>query len=62
MTKHEREEILCHVAQEFISPLFHEGQKMTAEEIWLEWSGNKFNELCEFVSQFVTEDESSEKK
>ena len=57
MTKHEREEILCYIAQEFVSPLFHEGKEMTAEEIWLEWSGNKFNSLCEFVSQFVTEEE-----
>ena len=57
MTKEQRDEILGYIAQEFISPLFWEGKEKTAGEIWLEWSGNKFNKLCVFVSQFVTEEE-----
>lgn len=57
MTKNEREEILCYIAQEFVSPLFHEAKEKTGKEIWLEWSGTKFNELCAFVSKFVNEEE-----
>lgn len=55
MTKNEREEILCYIAQEIISPLAFD--ERPAKEVWLELSGNKFNELCEFVSQFVTEEQ-----
>ena len=55
MTEHERDEILSHVAQNLISPLYWEGERknMTAKEIYLKWSGEKFNELCAFVNQFV---------
>ena len=60
MTKNEREEILCYIAQEIISPLAFD--ERPAKEVWLELSGGKFNKLCVFVSQFVTEDEKNEKK
>jgi hypothetical protein len=60
MTKEEREEILCYVAQEIISPLAFD--KRPAEEVWLELSGEKFNSLCEFVSQFVEEEKRNEKE
>ena len=55
MTKNEREEILCYIAQEIISPLVFD--EPPAKEVWLELSGEKFNELCVFVSQFVKEEE-----
>lgn len=55
MTKDEREEILCYIAQEIISPLAFD--ERPAREVWLELSGEKFNSLCEFVSQFVTEEQ-----
>jgi hypothetical protein len=55
MTKDEREEILCYIAQEIISPLAFD--ERPAKEVWLELSGTKFNSLCEFVSQFVREEE-----
>lgn len=59
MTKNEKDEILCYIAQNFVSTVYHKGvkQQKTAKEIYLEWSGKKFNELCEFVSQFVTEEQ-----
>ena len=55
MTEHERDEILGYVAEHLISTLYWEGEKknMTAKEIYLEWSGTKFTELCIFVNQFV---------
>lgn len=55
MTENEREEILCYIAQEIISPLAFD--KRPASEVWLELSGKKFNNLCEFISQFVKEEE-----
>lgn len=55
MTKDEREEVLCYIAQEIISPLAFD--ERPASEVWLELSGKKFNSLCEFVSQFVREGE-----
>lgn len=57
MTKHERDEVLSYVAEHLISTLYWEGEKngMTAKEIYLEWSGNKFNKLCVFVDKFVEE-------
>jgi hypothetical protein len=60
MTKEEREEILCYIAQEIISPLAFD--ERPARKVWLELSGQKFNSLCEFVSQFVKEEEKSEKE
>ena len=60
MTKNEREEILCYIAQEIISPLAFD--ERPASEVWLELSGEKFNNLCEFVSQFVKEEEKNEKE
>lgn len=58
MTKHEREEILCYIAQEIISPLAFDNRP--ANKVWLELSGEKFNSLCVFVSQFVREDKDNE--
>lgn len=60
MTKNEREEILCYIAQEVISPLAFD--ERPASEVWLELSGEKFNSLCEFVSQFVEEEKKNEKE
>ena len=48
MTNHEKaDEILSYVAQNIISPMAFD--ERPASEIWLEMSGEKFNELCEFV-------------
>jgi hypothetical protein len=60
MTKNEREEILCYIAQEIISPLAFD--ERPAKEVWLELSGKKFNKLCVFVSQFVEEEEGKNEK
>lgn len=54
MTKNERDEILCYIAQEIISPLAFD--KRPASEVWWELSGEKFKNLCKFVSQFVKEE------
>lgn len=47
----EADEILSYVAQNIISPLAFDERK--ASEVWLELSGNKFNELCNFVYEMV---------
>ena len=60
MTKNERKEILCYIAQEIISPLAFD--ERPAKEVWLELSGKKFNSLCKFVSQFVKDVENDEKE
>lgn len=59
MTKNERDEIMCYIAQNIISPLAFD--ERPAREVWLELSGKKFNSLCAFVSQFV-EEEKDEKE
>ena len=60
MTKNEREEILCYIAQEIISPLAFD--ERPAKEVWLELIGEKFNSLCKFVLQFVKDVENNEKE
>lgn len=60
MTKNEREEILCYVAQEIISPLAFD--ERPAKEVWLELSGEKFSSLCKFMSQFVKDVENHGKE
>lgn len=47
----EADEILSYVAQNIISPLAFDERK--ASEVWLELSGEKFNELCTFVYNMV---------
>jgi hypothetical protein len=51
ITQKEADEILSYVAQNLISPLAFDERK--ASEVWLELSGNKFNDLCKFVSEMV---------
>ena len=47
MTKEERDEILSYVAQNFISPLCFDDRP--ANEVYLEMSGDKFNDFVEFM-------------
>ena len=47
MTEEQCTEILCFVAQEIISPLACE--ERTGKELFVEWSGERFNELCKKV-------------
>lgn len=51
ITKDTADEILSYVAQNLISPLAFDDRP--ASEVWLELSGNKFNGLCEFISEMV---------
>ena len=44
-------EILCYIAQEIISPLAFDNRK--ASKVYLELSGEKFNELCKFVHKVL---------
>ena len=47
ITRDEADEILTYIAQNLISPLAFD--KRPASEVWLEMSGEKFNELCTFI-------------
>ena len=51
ITKKEADEILSYIAQNIISPLAFDERK--ANEVWLELSGIKFNELCAFVAEMT---------
>ena len=51
MTRDEADEILSYIAQNLISPMAFDNRK--ASEVWLELSGEKFNQLCEFVNNLV---------
>lgn len=51
ITRNEADEILSYIAQNLISPLAFDERK--ASEVWLELSGNKFNDLCKFVYEMV---------
>ena len=51
ITKDIADEILSYVAQNLISPLAFDDRP--ASEVWLELSGNKFNDLCKFISEMV---------
>ena len=52
-TKNEKiaTEILCYIAQNIISPLAFDNRK--ASKVYLELSGEKFNELCKFVHKVL---------
>ena len=54
ITKNEADEILSYVAQNIISPLAFD--ERPASEVWLELSGEKFNELCQFVYNLLGEE------
>lgn len=58
MTRNEADVILSHIAQNFISPLCFD--KREARDIYLEYSGEKFNELVKTVFSMV-EKESEDK-
>ena len=58
ITRNEADEILSYVAQNIISPLAFDERK--ANEVWLELSGEKFNQLCEFVYDLMKEDKKNE--
>lgn len=45
------DEILSYIAQNLISPLAFD--ERPASEVWLELSGEKFNELCAFVYSMI---------
>lgn len=51
MTKNEADIILSYVAQNLISPLCFD--KREARDIYLEYSGEKFNELVKIVYSMV---------
>lgn len=51
ITQKEADEILSYVAQNLISPLAFD--ERPASEVWLELSGNKFNELCAFITEMT---------
>lgn len=53
MTLNEADEILCYIAQNIIAPMAFDERK--ASEVWLELSGEKFNNLCEFVYNLTRE-------
>lgn len=54
MTKEQSTNILCFIAQEFVSPLcFIENEETKA--LYNKLSGEKFNELCELVRSAITE-------
>lgn len=51
ITREEADEILTYIAQNLISPLAFD--ERPASEVWLEMSGEKFNELCAFVYDMI---------
>lgn len=55
MTRNEADEILSYVAHNIISPLAFDERK--TKDIWLELSGEKFNQLCSFVYNLTKENE-----
>lgn len=55
ITHDEAQEILCYIAQNIISPLAFD--ERPAREVWLELSGHKFNDLCEFVYNLTKKEE-----
>lgn len=55
MTRNEADEILIYIAQNIISPLAFDERK--AKDVWLELSGEKFNQLCSFVYNLTKENE-----
>lgn len=55
MTKDERTEILCYIAQDFIAPL--KNPNATADELWHQLVGYRFNQLCTYLAGMVKEAE-----
>ena len=55
LTREQADEILAYVAQELISPLAFD--KRSADEIWLELSGQPFSKLCTMVYELVDKKE-----
>ena len=53
MTRNDADEILSYIAQNIISPLAFDERK--AKDVWLEFSGEKFNQLCSFVYDLTKE-------
>ena len=47
ITRNDADEILSYIAQNLISPLAFD--ERPAKDVWLELSGEKFNELCAFI-------------
>ena len=47
ITREEADEILTYIAQNLISPLAFDARPVS--EVWLEMSGENFNELCVFI-------------
>ena len=54
MTKDERDEILCYIAQDYIEPIENQSNK-TADELWHQLTGYRFNKLCVYLSEMVKE-------
>ena len=55
ITRNEADEILSYVAQNLISPLAFD--ERSANEVWLEMSGEKFNELCAFIYGMIKKED-----
>ena len=58
ITRDKADEILSYIAQNLISPLAFD--ERTASEVWLEMSGEKFNQLCKFMYDLVKENEKND--
>lgn len=55
ITRDKADEILSYIAQNLISPLAFD--ERPASEVWLEMSGEKFNELCTFIYDMIDSEE-----
>jgi len=58
ITRNNADEILSYIAQNLISPLAFD--ERPASEVWLEMSGEKFNQLCKFMYNLVKENEKND--
>lgn len=58
ITQDKADEILSYIAQNLISPLAFD--ERPASEVWLEMSGEKFNELCAFIYGMIDSKEEPE--
>lgn len=58
MTRNEADIILSYIAQNFISPLCFDERE--AKDIYLEYSGEKFNELVSLVFGMVESEDEEE--
>ena len=55
MIRTEAYETLSYIAQNIISPLAFDERE--TKDVWLELSGEKFNQLCSFVYNLTKENE-----